>query len=338
MVGSLVDNSTETFWESGDEDRNKTKVLTFTCPSHANPAIIYVHIDNCRDLANKVSSVTFLSGSNSEELVRLRTLEVECRASGWINCSIKLPRQSVLRLELKGPDNSLRVRQVRVLAAGERTPQSTAIAIQQRNTEAETLKVFRLITSQVFGKLIESGGRVDRNSVVLAGDEDAGESNDLKEHVVGILFARSKLTHLQRQVCAHIVEAIRRETALLREEWETRLCSGGPSPGAGVGPGADSVDTYCFEMLSMVLALSGSAVGRAHLASQHALLNDLLCLLHTGSARVQRQVTGLLRRMLPSVPPLVLARLTGVPRLPPTDFTVVASAKDSDGEHFDCYQ
>ncbi|RZF32318.1 hypothetical protein LSTR_LSTR001782 [Laodelphax striatellus] len=334
MVGSLVDNSTETFWESGDEDRNKTKTLTFTCPPHSNPSIIYVHIDNCRDLANKVSSVTFLSGSNSEELVRLRTLEVECRASGWINCSIRLPRQSVLRLELKGPDNSLRVRQVRVLAAGERTAQSTALAIQQRNTEAETLKVFRLITSQVFGKLIERGGRADRNSVV-AGDEDA-ESNDFKEHVVGILFARSKLTHLQRQVCAHIVEAICRETALLREEWEARLCSAG----AGVCAEAQGgeVDTYCFEMLSMVLALSGSPVGRAHLASQHALLNDLLCLLHTGSARVQRQVTGLLRRMLPEVPPAVLARLTGVARLPPTDFTLVASAKDSDGAQFDCYQ
>ena len=25
MIGSLIDNSTETFWESGDEDRNKTK-------------------------------------------------------------------------------------------------------------------------------------------------------------------------------------------------------------------------------------------------------------------------------------------------------------------------
>lgn len=50
MIGSLTDNSTETFWESGDEDRNKTKVITVLCGAHSLPKILYVHIDNCRDL------------------------------------------------------------------------------------------------------------------------------------------------------------------------------------------------------------------------------------------------------------------------------------------------
>ena len=47
---------------------------------------------------------------------------------------------------------------------------------------------------------------------------------------------------------------------------------------------------FCFELLSMVLALSGSGVGRAYLAQQHRLLKDLFSLLHTASPRVQRQV------------------------------------------------
>lgn len=51
MVGSLTDNSTETFWESGDEDRNKTKSLTLTCPPHSSLHMVYIHADNCRDLA-----------------------------------------------------------------------------------------------------------------------------------------------------------------------------------------------------------------------------------------------------------------------------------------------
>lgn len=51
MVGSLTDNSTETFWESGDEDRNKTKFITVLCPPNCIPKMIYIHIDNCRDLA-----------------------------------------------------------------------------------------------------------------------------------------------------------------------------------------------------------------------------------------------------------------------------------------------
>ncbi|XP_075230357.1 E3 ubiquitin-protein ligase MYCBP2-like isoform X2 [Lycorma delicatula] len=343
MVGSLTDNSTETFWESGDEDRNKTKMLTLTCPPHSYPRMIYIHIDNCRDLANKVSNVTFLSGLNCEELFKLRTVEVESRATGWLNCTLLDTRHNVLRLELKGPDNSLRLRQIRVLGGvqqhhpGEPIKygrQHSAIAIQQHNTEAETLKVFRLITSQVFGKLI-TGEQEDSSFLRLEGEEGE-ESNDLKEHVVGILFSRSKLTHLQKQVCAHIVQAIRRETMMLREDWESKLCSAlatGVSSNSDVG----APDTYCFEMLSMVLALSGSSVGRTYLAQQHALINDLLSLLHTGSARVQRQVTGLVRRMLPEVSPTVLANLTGVSHLPPTDFSIAASAKDQDAQ-FDCHR
>ena len=51
---------------------------------------------------------------------------------------------------------------------------------------------------------------------------------DLKEHMVSILFSRSKLTHLQKQVCAHIVQAIRKETIRVQEEWEDHLQSGQP--------------------------------------------------------------------------------------------------------------
>lgn len=50
MIGSLTDNSTETFWESGDEDRNKTKSITILCPQGHHPLLVCVHVDNCRDL------------------------------------------------------------------------------------------------------------------------------------------------------------------------------------------------------------------------------------------------------------------------------------------------
>lgn len=87
------------------------------------------------------------------------------------------------------------------------------------------------------------------------------------------------------------MQAIRKEALRVREEWEGLLCSAqGPAP-LIPADGGKSSDTYCFEMLSMVLALSGSSVGRAYLAQQYGLLRDLLSLLHTGSARVQRQVS-----------------------------------------------
>ena len=78
-------------------------------------------------------------------------------------------------------------------------------------------------------------------------------------------------------------------------------------------------DAYCFELLSMVLALSGSNIGRQHIAQQHNLLLDLLGLLHTGSARVQRQVTSLFKRILPEITPQILAKILSITSLPPSD-------------------
>lgn len=116
---------------------------------------------------------------------------------------------SVIRLELKGPDVSVRIRQIRVLGEieGESLKvgkQYNASTIQQRNCEAETLRVFRLITSQVFGKLLQGEEGTSLNdSGSVSGSESLDpleESNELREHMVGILFSRSKLTHLQKQV------------------------------------------------------------------------------------------------------------------------------------------
>lgn len=290
---------------------------------------------------NKVSNVIFLSGQAADELFCLQQVEVENRSTGWIRCPILGKEDnnynvsiffshnflravlffylflldshhSVIRLELKGPDNSLRLRQVRVLGEveGESTKMSrqhSALTIQQRNCESETLRVFRLITGQVFGKLLQQQF-VDTDSQHAANTEndigpnglrETDDSNDLKEHMVGILFSRSKLSHLQKQVVIHIVQAIRKEALHVRDEWELLLCSPPNAPTAGLsasfgnGDMMKQADAYCFEMLSMVLALSGSSVGKAYLSQQHGLLRDVLSLLHIGSARVQRQVRKL---------------------------------------------
>lgn len=50
----------------------------------------------------------------------------------------------------------------------------------------------------MFGKLILGDQPVDNEAGEGKGEGE--ESNDLKEHMVGILFSRSKLTHLQKQV------------------------------------------------------------------------------------------------------------------------------------------
>ena len=117
--------------------------------------------------------------------------------------------------------------------------------------------------------------------------------------------------------------ALAREAARLREEPQEPVVAG---------------DTHCFQMLSMLLSLSGSTVGRRHLSGQRRLVSDLLCLLHAGSARCQRQVVSLLRRVLPEVTPAALAelqgrrcRLPGQPQSPPAD-TAAGDGGETDPE------
>ncbi|XP_068123981.1 E3 ubiquitin-protein ligase MYCBP2 isoform X15 [Hyperolius riggenbachi] len=341
MIGSLTDGSTETFWESGDEDKNKTKSITINCVKGINARYASVHVDNSRDLGNKVTSMTFLCGKTVEDLCRVKQTDLDSRHIGWVTSELPGGDNHIIKIELKGPENTLRVRQVKVLGwkDGESIKiggQISASVAQQRSCESETLRVFRLITSQVFGKLISGDAEPtpeQEEKALLSspeGEEKATSDADLKEHMVGIIFSRSKLTNLQKQVCAHIVQAIRMEATRVREEWEHAISS---KENANSQPNDEdaSSDAYCFELLSMVLALSGSNVGRQYLAQQLTLLQDLFHLLHTASPRVQRQVTSLLRRVLPEVTPSRLASIIGVKSLPPADISdIIHSTEKGD--------
>ena len=134
--------------------------------------------------------------------------------------------------------------------------------------------------------------------------------------------------------------AISAEAQCFRDEWELSLCSDQPVTLTSEEGGPRLTDSYCYEMLSMVMALSGSSVGRLYLAQQYGLLKDLLSLLHTGTARVQRAVISVLRRVLPMVPPARFAHILGVHNLPPKDFTILTAAsvvsEDSTSNSFDC--
>ncbi|KAF3843349.1 hypothetical protein F7725_002198 [Dissostichus mawsoni] len=336
MIGSLTDGSTETFWESGDEDKNKTKSITISCVKGINATNVTVHVDNSRDIGNKVTSVTFLCGKAIDDLCRIK----------------QLPGgdHHVIKLELKGPENTLRVRQVKVLGwkEGESIKilgQISASMAQQKNCEAELSECFASSHHRSLGNLsveMQSQLQSRRRKTFFHRLREKTRSApwqftctvpsdaDLKEHMVGIIFSRSKLTNLQKQVCAHIVQAIRMEATRVREEWEHAISS---KENANSQPSDDdaSSDAYCFELLSMVLALSGSNVGRQYLAQQLTLMQDLFSLLHTASPRVQRQVTSLLRRVLPEVTPVRLASIIGVKALPPADISdIIHSTEKGD--------
>ncbi|XP_058840925.1 E3 ubiquitin-protein ligase highwire [Topomyia yanbarensis] len=343
LANSLIDNSTETFWESDEEDRNKPKIIELTMNrTNYHCKVIYVHIDNSRDIGSKVSSILVYGGSSFGETSLQKTIEVDPLACCWISASIMDDECTHYRLEFRGPEATLRVRQIKLLGytADEKAAQFkhnlkmiNANYIQQKNCETETLRVFRLLTGQVFGKLIlESGKNINYASSSTPISSKTNESTaisssteslDLREHMVGILFSRSKLSHLQKQIIVHIVYAIQKEALRSREEWEHNVLYSADNE-TDFEDNIKLNDTYCFEMLSMVLALSGSAVGRSYLSHQHGLLKDLFSLLHTGSDRVQRQVTALIRRILPEISPETLCELLVVEKIPETDFNLLS--------------
>ncbi|CAK1588084.1 unnamed protein product [Parnassius mnemosyne] len=271
-------------------------------------------------------------------MVYMQDSEIDPNSFTWVCYALPRIAGAAIRVrcELRGPEAAVRVRQVRVLSVPVPHPTSALPShALQSLVEQDTLRVFRLLTSQVFGKLLEwDHSATESKEGAVAAEDTIADDSDLREHVVGILFAGHKLTSLQRQVMTHIVCAIRCEATRVRDDWETAfLCADAAEKterseqterteraeqteqpeqpeqaeqaerfeGSLLPPPPQ--DNYCFEMLSLLLALSGSAVGRAHLAQSIELLTNLLSLLHTGSERVQRQVISLLRRMITEISP-----------------------------------
>lgn len=81
-------------------------------------------------------------------------VDVEARYVGWLSCQFSRPHIRVIQLEMKGPDHSLRVRQIKILGEMEGQEicvpvKKSAVDMQQENCESETLRVFRMLTSQV---------------------------------------------------------------------------------------------------------------------------------------------------------------------------------------------
>lgn len=329
MLNSLIDNSTETFWESDEEDRNKPKLIEASqIKSSFLAKVIAIHVDNSRDIVTRVSTIFVYGGPSLREMNFITTVELDPNECGtWILARIDDDSFTHFRIEFRGNENTLRVRQFKVfgfdLKLGLRKPRemkaTNAIYIQQTNCEIETLRVFRLLTNQVFGKLIvapQATLATPKSRELSATLSPSAESLDLREHMVGILFSRSKLTQLQRQIIVHIVQAIQKETQRSREEWEAHVTIG--TPKSDLAP----LDNYIFELLSMVLALSGSGVGRSYLSHQHGLIRDLLTLLHTGSDRIQRQVIALFRRILSEISAEDFGSILGITKIPQPDYNI----------------
>ena len=104
-------------------------------------------------------------GASLGELNMLETIETEANIGTWYSVDIKDDTNTHFRIELRGLENNIRIRQIKLLGYSldakvnhDLMPNlkkfTNAHYIQQKFCELETLRVFRVLTNQVFGKLI----------------------------------------------------------------------------------------------------------------------------------------------------------------------------------------
>lgn len=321
MLPSLIDDSTETFWESSDSNSGSPKYIDWTAPSETYVREVSVHIDNVRDREQAVAKLGIFFGSSADSLPEKPSFQVTIQPKST-QCWFTLPVRSkarVVRVVFTPKGGNARCRLFRAFGASppnlmnelveakkqdERTPEVLLTSTDSKVSE-EALLLFRLLTSQVFGGL-------------MSPDQTEKPGVSLQEHLVGLLFIDEKrgLSQVQQEVFQNLFGEIQRESDKLRlgpEAVPSISLRGSTVFGSAAAEeqsraaeakkdAASQPDEYCFELVSIVLALSVSEKGQKFISS-HDSISTLLSLLHTSTPRIQRQVTSILRRVLPHLNP-----------------------------------
>ena len=97
--------------------------------------------------------LSLLTGVDEDSLTEVVKEKISAQHAGWkVLVATREEPCSILRVEIKGLQNNVRVRQLLVLGRPNKciptTPTSHA---QQKDCEEEALKLFRLLTAEVTG-------------------------------------------------------------------------------------------------------------------------------------------------------------------------------------------
>uniref|UniRef100_A0A915PSJ6 RCR-type E3 ubiquitin transferase n=1 Tax=Setaria digitata TaxID=48799 RepID=A0A915PSJ6_9BILA len=214
MIGCLTDGNSETFWETGEEDKSRPRYVTVHCDIRSYTAtLLTVYVDNIRDEGYRTSSITVVT---TESDGRRRKIHSECldyQFIGWFKCCIA--GLNSVQVIFRGNDPSLRIRQLRVFGI------NTAPNV----FDAQLFADRSLLKPSPSHQLLFSANQDDAFAVFQAiaaqafSDEFSQEENGtLRQQVLDLLFSRIQLQPLQTFVCSHMINAFEREVASLREK------------------------------------------------------------------------------------------------------------------------
>ncbi|VDM40401.1 unnamed protein product [Toxocara canis] len=274
MVVCLTDGSSETFWESGEEDKNRPRTLTVHCDNECvNATLLAVYIDNIRDEGYRTCSLMVTATDSDGIRRKLHSEALEHQYIGWVKCC--LAGVNCVQVIFKGNDASVRVRQMRVFGFKMGTGLLSSPEEQKRSplrpspshqllfstTQVDAFALFQAIAAQAFS------------------DEFSHEENGtLREQVLELLFSRVQLQPLQTYVCSQMVSALEREVASLREKTKRNY-------------------SYACGLMVMLVKICGSRQGLEVFSMRNNLLITLSELLLFAPQVVQCQVVETIERL-----------------------------------------
>uniref|UniRef100_A0A7E4WAZ4 RCR-type E3 ubiquitin transferase n=1 Tax=Panagrellus redivivus TaxID=6233 RepID=A0A7E4WAZ4_PANRE len=209
MTHCLTDGNLDTFWESGDEDKARTRRLTLSWDDDAvRVEMLAIFVDNIRDANYKVRQLIIKNSKTT-----LMNLDVDWNHVGWIKVSI--PYGDPVQIQIKGSEGGSRLRQIAIYG----TPLTPVEAAPGSKSAAKTA-----LKSSTSHHLLFSTAQMDAFALFQAiaaqafGDELAEEQNGtLRQQVIDMLFSRVQLQPLQSYVCFQMVSAVEREIISLRD-------------------------------------------------------------------------------------------------------------------------
>ena len=198
MVASLSDDSTETFWESTEDDRSAW--IEFTLPPGKGKPLraVWVFVDNQRDDQKRVSSITLVCGGPQPAQAGFGGFgqpqpeefwSVDCKIpdgagapgsehAGWLvlRAPLSVPPmkpgvEATYRLKLTGQRRSMRVRGVRAVGDDIRfdlaaPPAASLLTLAPSPLVTEAVAVFKLLTERVIFAMEGNAAEEDEPELV----------------------------------------------------------------------------------------------------------------------------------------------------------------------------
>lgn len=271
MVKGLTDGNMETFWESSEDEKQKTKILTVSLDDIAcEPLLLSVYIDNEKDEGFRTSQIIFyalnIKGSKTKKY--LTHFNLGTQFMGWCKCYI--PNISEAQIEIKSPDSCCRVRHLCVLGRASSKVEAVTPSLKPSPShllmftaaQTDAFQLFQAVAAQAFS------------------DEFSTDQNGtLRYQVLDLLFSRIQMHPLQGYVCSQIAVALQKEVETLRDRGKKNY-------------------SYCCGLLSMLSKICSSKCPIEALSSKGHLLSSLSELLVFSSTVVQFECLDAIEKVL----------------------------------------